>query len=65
MIRVDDQAIPWREGMTVTALIEALGETYEYSAVRVNNKIISRPQFDHVLVPDGARVFLIPLVAGG
>lgn len=65
MINVDDKHIPWREEMTITELIEALGEAYEYPAVRVNNKIISRPQFDQTLVPDGARVFLIPLVAGG
>ena len=51
--------------MTVTALIEALGETYEYPVVRINNKIVSRPQFDQTTVPDGAVVFLIPLVAGG
>jgi len=65
VIRVDDNHLPWREEMTVTALIEALGETYEYPAVRINNKIVSRPQFDQVTVPDGAKVFLIPLVAGG
>lgn len=65
MIHVDDQPLPWREGMTVTALIETLGETYEYPAVRINNKIVSRPQFDQTSVPDGAKVFLIPLVAGG
>ena len=46
--------------MTVTALIEALGETYEYPVVRINNKIVSRPQFDQITVPDGAKVFLIP-----
>jgi thiamine biosynthesis protein ThiS len=65
VIHVDDKHIPWREGMTVTALIEALGASYEYPAVRINNKIISRPQFDHTPVPDEAKVFLIPLVAGG
>jgi len=65
VIHVDDKHLPWREEMTVTALIEALGETYEYPVVRINNKIVSRPQFDQTRVPDGAKVFLIPLVAGG
>jgi len=40
-------------------------EIYDYPVVRINNKIVSRPQFDHTTVPDGAVVFLIPLVAGG
>ena len=65
MIRVDDRQVPWRENLTVTALLEALGETYDYPAVRINNKVVSRPLFDRTLVPDGVRVFLIPLVAGG
>ncbi len=65
MIQVDDKQIPWRKEMTVTMLIEALGETYEYPAVRINNKIVSRPQFDQTTVPDGAKVFLIHLVPGG
>jgi thiamine biosynthesis protein ThiS len=65
VIRVDEKQVPWQAEMTVTALIEALGETYEYPAVRINNKVVSRPQFDQVTVPDGAQVYLIPLVAGG
>ena len=65
MIHVGDKKVPWREEMTVTALIQALGETYDYPAVRINNKIISKPFFDQTVIPDGARVFLIPLVAGG
>jgi len=65
VIHVNDRKVPWREEMTVTALIRTLGETYDYPAVRINNKIISKPFFDQTVIPDGARVFLIPLVAGG
>ena len=65
MIQVDDKQIPWRKEMTVTMLIEVLGETYGYPAVRINNKIVSRPRFDQTMVPDGAKVFLMPLVPGG
>jgi len=65
VIQVDGKAVPWRKDMTVTALIRALGETYDYPAVRINNRIVSRPHFDQTTVPDGATVYLIPLVAGG
>ena len=54
MIKVDDRQVPWQRGMTVTRLIEALGETYEYPAARINNKVVSRPQFDQTRVPEGA-----------
>ena len=65
MIRVGEKEIPWREGMTVADLVRELDDPYPYAVVRVNGKTVSRPNFQKVLVPDRAEVFLIPMVAGG
>ena len=65
MIRVGDKEVPWQEGLTVTGLLAALGETYEYAVVRIDNQVVSRPNFDSVYVPDNCQVYLLPLVAGG
>ncbi len=65
MIRVNDKEIPWEEGMTVSDVLAAIDDPYPYAVVRVNQKTVSRPNFDHVLVPDGAEVFPITMVAGG
>lgn len=65
LIKVDQKAVAWQKGMTVSDLLDALGETYDYAVVRVNDQVVSRPQFDQTTIPDGAQVYLIPMVAGG
>ena len=65
MIRVGKKDLPWREGMTVADLLNDLGDSYPYSAVRINQRTISRPNFDKTTIPDNTEVFLIPMIAGG
>ncbi|MGB5986847.1 MAG: MoaD/ThiS family protein [Desulfobacterales bacterium] len=65
MIRVGDRRVEWHDQMTVSSLLSALGETYEYAVVRIDDRVVSRPNFDHTFVPDESQVYLIPLVAGG
>ncbi len=65
MIKVKDRKIPWREGMTVADVLSEIGDPYPYAVVRVNEKSVSRPDFERTTVPDGAEVYPIPMVAGG
>ncbi|MFO7784405.1 MAG: sulfur carrier protein ThiS [Thermodesulfobacteriota bacterium] len=65
MILVQGRKLPWRQGMTVSDLLDALGDPYPYAVVRIDNKIICGPDFEKTPVPDGAEVFLVPIVAGG
>ena len=65
MIRVGERQVEWHDQMTVSDLLSALGETYEYAVVRIDDRVVSRPNFHCTLVPDGCQVYLIPLVAGG
>ena len=65
MIRVGDRHIPWHSGMTVSELLRILEDPYPYVVVRIDEKIVSRPNFDETPVPDDADVFLIPMIAGG
>lgn len=65
MIAVQDKMIPWRPGMTISDVLKAIGDSYPYAVVRINEKIYCTPDFDKVTVPDESEVFLIPLVAGG
>lgn len=65
MIAVNDKKIPWREGMTVTELLDGIADPHPYAVVRVNGRYVSRPHFDDTLVPDGAEIYLIPMIAGG
>jgi len=65
MIQVADRQISWREGMTVSDLLAEIEDPYPYAVVRINSQYVTRPNFEHTLVPDDSEVFLIPMIAGG
>ena len=65
MIQVAGKQIAWREGMTVSDLLEALKDPHPYAVVRINEQYVTQPNFEHTLIPDDAKVFLIPMIAGG
>jgi thiamine biosynthesis protein ThiS len=65
MIKVDGRQIPWHEGMTVSTLLADIDDMHFYAVVRLNGKLVSRPNFETTPVPDNAEVILLPMVAGG
>jgi thiamine biosynthesis protein ThiS len=65
VIIVGDEKRPWSEGMTVADLLADLEDGDSYAVVRVDDEYISRPNFGKTIVPDGAQVYLIPMIAGG
>ena len=65
MIIVGDEKRPWSKGMTVADLLADLEDGDSYAVVRVDDEYISRPNFGKTIVPDGAQVYLIPMIAGG
>ncbi len=65
MIRVADKTLTWYDGMTVSDVLKELADSHPYAVVRINETYVSRPNFDKTAVPDGAEIFLIPMIAGG
>ena len=66
MIQVNNrEEIEWREGMTVSDLLESLNYTYHHIIVKVNGELVARGSYETYLVPDGADVKAIHLIAGG
>jgi thiamine biosynthesis protein ThiS len=65
VISVSGRQLPWREGMTVADLIKEMKGSSTYVVVRVNEKVVSRPDFDKTQIPDGAEVLLVPMISGG
>jgi thiamine biosynthesis protein ThiS len=65
VITVGGQQLPWSEGMTIADILADLDDGNQYAVVRVNDQYVSRPNFGKTRVPDGAQVFLIPMIAGG
>ncbi len=66
MINVNGgKKIPWHEGMTVAKLLEMMDDPYPFVVVRINNTLVSKPNFENYCIPDHSDIFLIPLIAGG
>jgi sulfur carrier protein ThiS len=65
MIRVAGKEHPWRKGMTVADVVREYGDSHDYPVVRLGDHYVSRPNFETTPVPDGAEIFLIPMIAGG
>lgn len=65
MIRLGGREIPWRPGVTLADLLREHAPDSDCPVARVNDEYVSRPHFAATPVPDGAEVFLIPMIAGG
>ncbi len=65
MIIVNEKPLPWSEGMTIASLLTTLDNTEFCSVVRLNNRLVSSPNFETTPVPDQSRIDLLPLVGGG
>lgn len=65
MIEVDGRSHPWREGLTLTELMAQVDPKGEIAVVRLNDTLVSRPNFRVTLVTDRAVIRLIPMVVGG
>ena len=49
----------------MAGLLEQVADGRTYAVVKMNGRLVSRPHFEKTLVPDGARVTPIPMIAGG
>ena len=66
MIRVNQRTdVEWEEGMTVSDVLERLNFTFPHIIVKVNDELVRREAYDTRVIPDGADVRVIHLIAGG
>ena len=65
MITVSGKEHAWYAGMTIADLLNDLQDTHPYAVVRIDTTYVSRPNFERTTIPDGAEIFLIPMIAGG
>ena len=66
MVKVNGEFdLEWEEGMTVRRLLEKMKFTFPMLVVSINGQIVLRDDWDTTLVPDGADVKVLHMVAGG
>ena len=57
--------VPWRPGITIRDVMDALKWTYVLVVVTVNGEHVDRDDYDTCPVPDGADVRIIHIAHGG
>jgi len=65
MISVNDNDVQWREGMTVSDALKAMGYDFPLITVTVNGELVPAEEFDSYRIPDGADVKAIHIHHGG
>ncbi|MBC8247172.1 MAG: MoaD/ThiS family protein [Deltaproteobacteria bacterium] len=65
MITVGKEKIPWKPGMTIADALEAIADGHLYAVVRVDQQVVSRPNFTKTTVPDRCEIIPIPMISGG
>lgn len=65
MIRVNDESIAWRDGMTVQDALNAMRYDWAHITVSVNDVFVPEEDWHRFKVPDNADVKAIHLFHGG
>lgn len=65
MIRVNGDALEWREGMTVRDVLVARNYKFPLIIVTIDSHLVRREAYDATVVPDGANVRVVHLMSGG
>jgi thiamine biosynthesis protein ThiS len=65
MIRVNDEPVEHRFGMTVAVLLREHGYAPATVAVWIDDQMVRRETYEDMPVPDGADVKVVLMAAGG
>ncbi len=59
------EELPWQPGMTVRDLLRLKRFSFPHIVVSINGEVVPHDAYDTTLIPEGADVRAIHLLAGG
>jgi len=65
MIKINDEEIKWRKGMTVRDAMNQVHFTFPLVVVSVNGMIIPPDELDNYILKDGDEIMVLHLTSGG
>jgi sulfur carrier protein ThiS len=65
MVTIGAKEIVWQEGLTVAQVLAQIEDGSRFAVVKLNGKLISRPNFHKTAVDDHAEIVPLPMIAGG
>jgi sulfur carrier protein len=57
--------VPWRAGMTVRDLLDGMRYTFPHLIVSIDGELVPHNAYDETVIPPGADVRVVHLMAGG
>ena len=65
MIRINEETIEWREGMTVRDAMNEVKYSFPLVIVSVNGKVIEQKNLDKHIINDNDKIKVFHLISGG
>jgi len=65
MIKINDEEIKWRKGMTVRDAMNQVHFTFPLVVVSVNGMIIPPDELENRVLKDGDEIMVLHLTSGG
>ena len=64
-ILVNGNSLPWEEDMNIDLILKRKNYTFKMLIVKVDSKLIRKPEYSKTFVQPGADVKVIHLISGG
>jgi thiamine biosynthesis protein ThiS len=64
-ITVNQETIDWEENLTIDRILKIMNYTFKMIVVKVNGELVKKEDYDTKIIPEGAEVQIIHLIAGG
>lgn len=64
-INVNQETIDWEENLTIDRVLKIMNYTFKMIVVKVNGELVKKEDYDTKIIPEGAEVQIIHLIAGG
>jgi thiamine biosynthesis protein ThiS len=64
-IKVNQETIDWEENLTIVRVLKIMNYTFKMIVVKVNGELVKKEDYDTKIIPEGAEVQIIHLIAGG
>ena len=64
-IKVNQESIDWEENLTIDRVLKIMNYTFKMIVVKVNGELVKKEDYDIKIIPEGAEVQIIHLIAGG
>lgn len=64
-IEVNQETIDWEENLTIDRVLKIMNYTFKMIVVKVNGELVKKEDYDTKIIPEGAEVQIIHLIAGG